>query len=149
MAEPSDRRGFRSTFYSFANRSCEVVLWERYFVEYDAEAWDHEGGGTLEFRDECGRRYSLSISHPVKGGFFVLHGCEALKEKRFEWSKVLTVNPDDLKTFIEIDDAFFPRGCLAPPLVAWEAVNQFLLNPTLPSLLGAWTDEDLINWPEL
>lgn len=139
---------FRNTFLSFAGGSCDAAKWKPYFSEYQADVWDAEGDGVLQFHADDGKEYSLVIVHWSGVGFLLQLACRNLTTNRSEWCKFSVSDRNRLDQFEERDDLHYPVGCFLSPTDAWPAVEDFLSQPTQPSSRIGWIDDAEVSWPE-
>ena len=146
-AGDSEMGTFQNTFSSFAERTCDPAKWQKYFAEYDADIWDAEGDGLLQFHSDDGKEYSLVIVHWRDFGFLLQLACRNLETNRSEWCKFSMSDQSLLDQFEERDDLTYPIGCFLSPSAAWLSVEDFLNRPTEPSDRTQWIDDGNIDWP--
>lgn len=149
MAKVENSQGFHSTFRTFGKKGFNPQEWGSFFVRYDEQAWSSEGDGVLQYFDEDGKRYSLTIVHVPGRGFVLQIDCRSLKENKTLYCSYAVEDPKALSDFEAVADGLiYPRRCIVSPSRAWTAVKDFLTKPTEPSDRVRWVADEEIAWPE-
>jgi hypothetical protein len=141
---------FHSTFYSFGRGSdLNSSTFAKYFLQYDADEWAHEGGGSIQYFSDENTVTSLVILQNAQYGIMLSYDCYDKTNKKTLLDCYSVGNPQKMNVIEDIgDDEFFPTGFFLKPEVAWLAVEDFFNNPTKVSERIEWVTSDQIDWLE-
>ncbi|NVJ90935.1 MAG: hypothetical protein HWE34_04720 [Methylocystaceae bacterium] len=141
---------FHSTFYSIGKGSeLNASVFKEYFVNYQPEIWNEDGGGSLQYFGEDKVETTLLFIHNPNLGIL-------LSYNQYDNAKNKTIcdfYSVGIREKIELiedigDDEFYPIGSFLNPQQAWLAVEDFFADPAQKSERIEWISSDKIQWPE-
>ncbi len=144
-----DASGFHCSFSSVGKSGFDPRDWEKYFLNFSPSFWQEEGDGIVQFFDNAGHRFTLTIVYAPPDGFIVQFDERDLANDLTLQSVIGVKSDDQLDHFLKFgDDLQFPKGCVLEPSLAWLAIKGFLENPRAPARDVKWVNINDLDWPE-